>query len=106
MKDKKIIKWNKWSMLSINAVYVLALCVVVFPLLVLAQYNFPSADDWSYGKAAYQTLLQGGNFFDVLGSVFENTITYYMKWEGRFSNSFLASLQPGIWQRQYGRIFH
>lgn len=101
MKDKKIKKWNKWSMISINAVYVLALCVVVFPLLVLAQYNFPSADDWSYGRAAYQTLLQGGNFFDVLRSVFENTITYYMEWEGRFGNAFLASLQPGIWGEQY-----
>ena len=103
MKNSKINNesLHKWSLSGINAVYVLALCVVLFPLLLIAPYNFPSADDWSYGKAAYRTLLQGGGFFEVLRSVFENTALYYKEWEGRFSNAFLASLQPGIWGEQF-----
>lgn len=94
-------KSDKISLASINIVYVLALIAVVFPLLLVAGYNFPSADDWSYGKAGYKALAEGGGFFDVLRCAFENMARHYMEWEGRFSNSFLASLQPGIWGEEY-----
>ncbi len=94
-------KSDKISLVSINIVYVLALAVVVLPFLLVAGYNFPSADDWSYGKNAYKALAAGGGFFDVLQCAFENMTRNYVEWEGRFSNSFLASLQPGIWGEEY-----
>lgn len=94
-------KRDKISLISINIVYILALMVVVLPFLLVAGYNFPSADDWSYGKNAYKALAAGGGFFDVLQCAFENMTRNYVEWEGRFSNSFLASLQPGIWGEEY-----
>lgn len=94
-------KIEKVSFVSIHIAYVLALAAVIFPLLLVAGYNFPSADDWSYGKNAYRALQEGGGFWDVLRCAFENMIRNYREWEGRFCNSFLASLQPGIWGEKY-----
>ena len=37
-------------MILINIVCVLALAVILWPLLVISKYNYPSADDWSYGQ--------------------------------------------------------
>ena len=96
-------KWNleKISLIGINLVYLLALAVVLLPLLLVAKYNFPSGDDWSYGAKAYKALAEGGGLLDVLKCSFEVMAHNYVNWEGRFSNSFLASLQPGIWGEQY-----
>ena len=79
----------------------MALAVVLLPLLLVAKYNFPSGDDWSYGAKAYKALAEGGGLLDVLKCSFEVMAHNYVNWEGRFSNSFLASLQPGIWGEQY-----
>lgn len=103
MKKKKANRgsWFTLSLAGINIVYVLALCVVILPLLLVANYNYPSADDWSYGKAGYQVIAEGGGLVAVLKSAIQTTVNYYMEWEGRFTNAFLASLQPGIWGEEY-----
>lgn len=100
MNDQKK-SFHKVGLISINLVYILALMAVIFPLLLVGKYNFPSADDWSYGKYAYKALAEGGGLIDVLKCSFEVVAKHYMDWEGRFSNAFLASLQPGIWGEQY-----
>lgn len=53
-RDKKII--------LISIVCVLALLVVVFPLLFIAKYNYPSADDWSFGAKGYKMVAIFGGF--------------------------------------------
>ena len=87
--------------LLINICFALALCVVIAPLLVLSAYNFPSADDWSYGRDAYKALQAGGGVGTVLRISFETVARYYVGWEGRFMNALFASLQPGIWGEEY-----
>ncbi len=87
--------------LLINICFVLALCIVAAPLLILSAYNFPSADDWSYGRDAYKALQAGGGVGTVLRISFETVARYYVGWEGRFMNAFFASLQPGIWGEEY-----
>jgi len=88
-KDRKL--------LLVNIIYILALAVVIFPLLLNSQYNVPSADDWSYGRNAYKALQGGAGLFRVLQISGETVLRHYNTWEGRFMNAFLASLQPGIW---------
>ena len=94
-------KNHKFSLISIHIVYVVVMVAVLFPLLLVAGYNYPSADDWSYGRDAYKAIAGGGGFIDVLRCSFQVMARHYMEWEGRFSNSFLASLQPGIWGEEY-----
>jgi hypothetical protein len=93
MKDKKNI--------FLNICYVLALCVVLFPLLLIAKYDYPSADDWSYGRESYKAIQAGAGVGTVLKISFQTVARHYQNWEGRFMNAFFASLQPGIWGEQY-----
>ncbi|MDE7271402.1 MAG: hypothetical protein K2N81_13135, partial [Acetatifactor sp.] len=62
--------------LLINICFVLALCIVIAPLLVLGAYNFPSADDWSYGRDAYKALQAGGGVGTVLKISGETVVRY------------------------------
>ncbi len=94
-------KTNEKQMIVINVILVLALLAVVFPLLLIAQYNRPSADDWSFGVYSYAAVRQGKGVIGVLRGAFETVKYYYMNWEGRITIPFLGALQPGIWGEKY-----
>lgn len=85
----------------INLCCIAAVGVVILPLLLVAQYNFPSADDWSYGREAFWALQDGAGIMTVFQLAFETMAKHYTDWEGRFMNAFFASLQPGIWGENY-----
>lgn len=94
-------KQEKIILIIINAACILALLVVISPLLMIAQYNYPSADDWSYGAVGYNALKNGEGILGVIRCSLETVKSNYLQWEGRFSSSLLASLQPGIWGEKY-----
>lgn len=96
---------RKKQIIVINGILTLALLMAVFPLLLIAQYNRPSADDWSYGVEGYRAVSAGGTFFQVLEAAVRTALHSYASWEGRFTNAFFAALQPGIWgERYYGVV--
>lgn len=88
-------------MVLLNIIFVLALLIVIFPLLWIAQYNYPSADDWSFGVMGYQALKNREGLLGVIRASLTMVKDNYVQWEGRFSNTFFASLQPGIWGEKY-----
>lgn len=100
MSDKVTGNENK-KLIFVNICYIVALCIVLLPLLAIAKYNYPSADDWSFGCDTYNAVRQGEGIFTVLKLSFKTVSKYYMNWEGRFMIVFLASLQPGIWGEGY-----
>lgn len=61
-------------MILINIVCVLALAVILWPLLVISKYNYPSADDWSYGVNTYRAIQNHEGVFQFLKTVYE-TVT-------------------------------
>lgn len=79
----------------------LALLAVIFPLLFIAKYNYPSADDWSHGANGYKILQKGGGFFELLKVTIGTVCKSYTAWDGRFAEVLFAALQPGIWGEQY-----
>ena len=58
-------------MIPINIVCVLALAVILWPLLVISKYNYPSADDWSYGVNTYRAIQNHEGVFQFLKTVYE-----------------------------------
>ena len=94
-------KTHEKQMIVINVILVLALLAVVFPLLLIAQYNRPSADDWSFGVYGYRILQDHGGAAKMLQAIFENVRDSYLHWEGRFAAVLFASVQPGIWGEKY-----
>lgn len=88
---------NRW----INILCVLACIAITLPLLILGKYNYPSADDWSFGASTYKTIQEGGNIFDVLREAFDVAMLWREKGEPRYANAFLGALQPGIWGEHF-----
>ena len=96
MKNK-----GKRTLIIINICFCIALCVIILPLLMVAPYNYPSADDWSFSCDVYKVVQDGAGIGTVLKTSLRTTAQYYVKWEGRFMIPFLGSLQPGIWGEKY-----
>ena len=96
MKDKE-----KGRLIFINICFCVVLCMTILPLLMVAPYNYPSADDWSMGYESYQAIREGAGLGTVLGISLKMVARHYTEWEGRFAATFFASLQPGIWGEQY-----
>lgn len=100
MADKK-----KLTLILVNVMLVAALIVVVFPLLWIAKYNYPSADDWSFAALGYHALKNGEGLFGVLRAAVITVMEYRVSWESRFSSVFFGALQPGIWgEKCYGIV--
>ena len=63
----------------------LILCVFVLclvPLLYLARYDVPCADDYIYGTAAHLALVHGGSLNDAIVAALEHTAAIYHTWQG------------------------
>lgn len=88
-------------LLLINTIYILLLAAVLFPLFAISKYNYPSADDWSYGVNVHSALKAGEGVVGAIKAVATVVSSSYRDWEGRFSNALLASIQPGVFGEQY-----
>ena len=47
------------KMILIHIAWILALAVILWPLFTIAKYDYPSADDWSFGKYMYRAMQAG-----------------------------------------------
>lgn len=93
------------NLIALNVIYIISLLAIVAPLLMIAQYNYPSADDWSLSVDVHKAMEGAGGFFPVLKAILGNVRYNYFNWEGRYSSVFLASLQPGLWgEKCYGIV--
>lgn len=85
---------EKKKLILIHIVYVLALVVILWPLLAISQYNYPSADDWTYGANTYRAISNHEGILNFIKTVIDTVRND--QWEARFMNITLATLQPGI----------
>ena len=93
---------EKKKLILIHIVYVLALVVILLPLLVLAKYDYPTADDWSFGKYMYRAMQAGEGLPGVFHAIYQ-TLSQNV-WEARFSIPILSALQPAAFGEHFYRI--
>lgn len=89
-------------MILSNIVCVLALILILWPLLVIAKYDYPSADDWSFGKYMYWAMQAGEGFAGIFHAIYQ-TLAQNV-WEARFSILILSALQPAAFGEHFYRI--
>ena len=73
-----------------------ALLLALLPLLLLAPYDVPCADDFSYGAAARAAWRESRSLFAVLRAAGQVAAETYRTWQGSFSAIFLMALQPAV----------
>ena len=79
----------------------IALIISMVPLLIIAQYNHSSADDFSYGNYVHQTWNQTHNVFEVVKTIGKAVLLFNKTWQGTYSAIVLFMVQPAVWGEQY-----
>ncbi len=102
-------KWKKFNNLSISYSFVFALTLLILiilliPLLSIASYNVPSADDFSFSCDTHAAVTSGQSFINILSIAYEETKHVFTSWQGTFSAVFMMALQPSIWGFRYYSI--
>lgn len=86
------------------ALALLALMLLLVPMLKAAEYDVPSADDYSNGLPTYQALQRTGSMRSVFKAAWDRVYRLYFTWQGTFSAIFLFTLNPMIFGEQYYQI--
>lgn len=87
--------------LLLAAALLLVLAVMLAPILKLAAYTVPAADDFRYGRATHQAWEESGRMGAVLKKGAETAADIYREWQGTYAAIFLMTLQPAIFGPEY-----
>lgn len=79
------------------AISLLILIMTIYPLMKIAEYNYPSCDDFSYGIQTYKVFQETGSVWLTLKAAFSVVKEFYVSWQGSFAAIFLMALQPAVW---------
>lgn len=96
-KIKEILK--KENVIKICAYIAMFICLL--PILKIATYNHPSADDYGYSDTIFKTVQNGGNIFDIIKEAFKATIAGMQVWQGLYSSGFILALQPAVFGEKF-----
>ena len=75
-----------------SCIYVLSL----IPMLVLAFYDFPSADDFSMALQPHLYFVETGNFFGTIVESLKKSWLVYSRYEGYFFSIILTCICPSV----------
>ena len=90
-------KLSASQQLKIFGMFLLLVEIIsILPLLMIALYNHPSADDYYYGILTAHAWIDTGSFLETLKAAFRTVQETYVNWQGTFSGIFLMSLQPSV----------
>ncbi len=90
--------------ISNTLIFTLLLIFLFFsliPILSIAKYNVPSADDFSFSCETHKAVMENQSFFGLCAAALNKVQDVYISWQGTFSAVFMMSLQPSIWGFQY-----
>lgn len=73
-----------------------AVVLMLVPMLVVARYNVPCADDYHFGAPTYHAWQATHSLAAVLQAAGEKVAERYMNWQGTYSAMFLMALQPAV----------
>ena len=71
------------------------------PILWLALYNYPCADDFTASDTVRIAWLSTGSLWKTFLAVLENVKHNYLNWSGVYASVFWTTLQPSIFGEQY-----
>lgn len=93
---KKLITPKNIAVLT-TVIYILGL----IPLLWIAWYNYPSADDYSIGSACHHIWLSTHNPFVVIWQGMIKAVDDWLNWMGYFTSMFLMSIPPNAFGERW-----
>lgn len=87
---------NDKSKRLMGSIVVTIFVLLLIPLLLIGRYNYPSADDFSYGLHTAQIWAETHSLAETLAAAVQQVQGAYTTWQGTFSAVFLMALQPAV----------
>ena len=76
--------------------------VLLLPVLVLAVFARPSADDFIYAARTHAAVQQYGlDLPRLLRAAWDTNVYYYENWQGLYVSGFTLAFQPAIFGNRY-----
>lgn len=94
VKSYDLCKYIKNPKVVIAIICLVLLILSMIPLIQIAKYNHPVADDYDYGIITFNTWNDSHNPFKTINAGFETSKNFYKNWQGTYSATFLMSLNP------------
>ncbi len=94
-----VVKWDTFLRRLVTPRRLAVFLTVVYlasliPLLWIAWYNYPSADDYSIGSDCHQIWIQTHNVFAVVWQGVIRSADDWLNWMGYFTSNFLMAVPP------------
>lgn len=86
---------------QISIVMLVVFLLSLLPILMLAKYNYPGADDFSASYTLRHAWVETGSVWAVLGKAIAYVKYTYTQWSGLFMSMFWTCLQPAVFGEQY-----
>lgn len=102
-KTKKLTEWavRFFTPKSLSFLLTLLYLVSLIPLLLIARYNFPSADDYSEGELCRHVWMETHNILAVIWQAGLKAVDSYLNWQGCFFSIFFRAIQPAVFGEQW-----
>lgn len=95
------IKSIKLSENKICIILIVVFILEIIPMLLIAQYNFPSVDDFGFGIIMKHALEEQITLRSTVWRIFQEMWRNYIEWEGRFTAVFFNCLQPASFGEKF-----
>lgn len=99
----KISHWRPGPALY-AALAALALVVLLYPLIRMANYSVPWYDDYNYGRYAKAAMEGNPTAANALRGARDCIRMSWYAWQGTYGSIFFMTLMPGIWGEEYYRL--
>lgn len=97
----KILKWKINEKLVAVIAIVCFVCLCLLPLLMIARYNHPCADDYGYGIDVRFSWRDNHSVWKAVTAAVGRAEHTYETWQGTFNSIFLMALTPAAFGEQY-----
>lgn len=95
---KGVFEKDKVISAFLMVVSVVLLLAAVLPMLAIAKYAHPCADDYTYGYLAHEAWNTTHSFFSVIKCAFEQVKDSYYSWQGTYTSIFLMAISPAVFE--------
>ncbi len=85
-----------WTVKKISILLTVLYFASLIPMLVIAQYNYAGADDYSIGQTCHTAWITSHNVFAVIWQAALMAAHDFLYWMGYFSAIFMMSIHPGV----------
>lgn len=85
-----------WTVKRISILLSVLYFASLIPMLVIAQYNYAGADDYSIGQTCHTAWITSHNVFAVIWQAALMAAHDFLYWMGYFSAIFMMSIHPGV----------